>query len=307
MNKVKNFFQKIDPTILATCYLLSTLIASLCMATFRILILPGAKEFKIQTFATSSVCTAFNVVLAILIVAIFCLKFTLHFVEKPHPPRHFHRDLPGKEQTEPHTPLHAHRPPLPRPFMPSSIRLFSLLLAITSLVCAIVAFIDASRATNVVFFYYLLAVAAVFNAAYFFYITLVRNRCFPGMIYLSLVPVLFSALRLLENFIRVSTYASAGFHASELLCSCAVTLFFLYEARMYLPNRRQWKPELHFIFACISILTIASDVLPRIYSVVFLSYSDPQLYFALFDLVLLFSLTQRLVVPHTRHNANSAK
>ncbi len=297
-----NSNKKIIKNLHITYLVLATILASVILAIYRILILPSAENFNIQSFSTSSGCRAFNIVLVLLILIIFTLRFVLRFPSGESSGRHYRRDLPGKSSDTVHIPLHAVRPPLPKPFMPKSIRLFNFLLAITSSVCTVDVFVQAARATNVVFFYYLLAIGCACNAAYFFYISRVKQKCVPGMLYLALIPVIWNALRLLEIFIRVSTYASAGFHTSNLLSACAITLFFLYEARMYLPERRQWKPEQHFIFACISILALGADLIPRIYSVIFLHYADQQLYFALYDLVLLASIAQRLMVPITRHN-----
>ena len=296
--------QKITPNLHITYAVIATVIASLVLAIVRIIILPAADKFNIQIFSTGNPCRAFNIVLAVLILSIYALRFVFHFAGDEAHKRHFHRDLPGKNGDQVYVPLHALRPPLPKPFLPGSIRLFNLLLGIMSAVCAVYSFVLASRATNVVFFYYILAICSALNAAYFLYITNVKQKCVPGMLYLALIPVIWNALRMLETFIRISTYASSGYHTSALLSTCAITLFFLYEARMFLPERRQWKPERHFIFACISILTIGSDVIPRIYSVLFLHYADQQLYFALYDLILLASIAQRLMVPVTRNNLN---
>ncbi len=305
LHEVLANLRRINPTLLSTYYVLATFAAAFLLAVFRIFILPHkAEDFNIQSFATSGACFAFNAVMVILLIVIFCMRYTLQYqVEEPKKKvRRFLRNLPGKSDAAPRLSLRTVRPSLPRPYMPGSMRMFNALLAVMSLLCAVYGFVLASRATNVVFFYYMLAMGSVFNGAYFFYITRVQNRCAPGTLYLALIPVVWNAMRVLDIFIRISTYASAGYHASQLLSSCAVTLFFLYEARMYLPDKVLWKPATHFTFACMSILTIGCDALPRILSVVMYGYAEQQLYFALFDLILLVALVQRLILPRTRHN-----
>ena len=296
------FLPKKETTSMQATYcVLAAIVTGLALAVFRILSLPAAASFHIQAYSVSTACRAFNTVLFIFLILFFALRFFIHFPgQNAH--RRYHRDLPAKEGSPDHPPLHVVRPVLPKPFLHRSIRLFNFLLGFMSAVCTVYAFMQATRATNVVYFYYLLAIGCACNAAYFLYITYAGKHCLPCTVYLALIPVIWNALRLLEVFIRTSTYASAGYQTATLLSVCCMTLFFLYEARMYLPERHQWKPEMHFIFACMSIVAVASDVIPRIYSIIILNYTDQQLYFALYDLVLLASLMQRLIVPHTRHN-----